>query len=284
MEHNGTCTRPAPGGPGIEPRWTRSDKHAIGTAYATASRVWFTLSQGILNEVYYPTIDRPQIRDLQYLITDGATFFHDERRHLQAQEEALSQHALGVRVHGTAPDDRYRIVKEVITDPHQACVLIHTEVEAPADLLAQLKLFVLCAPHLEGGGWGHSGEVVEAAGHTVLCAQKGSTWLALSATIPFQATSCGYVGVNDGWTDLANNYRMDWTYDCAGPGNIALTGELDLSAGTTFTLGLAFGETFHHAVSTLVQSLSIPFAKHRERFIAQWDRCPGYIPRPANAA
>lgn len=279
VDHNGTCAQPAPDGPGIEPRWTRSEKHAVGTAYATTSRIWFTLSQGILNEVYYPTIDRPQVRDLQYLITDGATFFHDERRHLQAQEEALSSHALGVRVISTAPDARYRIVKEVITDPHQACVLTHTEVQAPVDLLAQLKLFVLCAPHLEGRGWDNAGEVVQVAGQTVLCARKGRTWLALGATVPFRATSCGYVGVNDGWTDLADNYRMDWTFDCAGPGNIALTGELDLSSGTTFTLGLAFGETFHHAVSTLVQSLSIPYADHRERFVAQWERvCMHLLP------
>ncbi|GAC1525260.1 MAG: glucan 1,4-alpha-glucosidase [Chloroflexota bacterium] len=284
MDDNGTCIRPAPNGPGNAqsghpPRWTRSEKHAIGTAYATASRVWFTLSQGILNEVYYPTIDRPQIRDLQYLITDGATFFHDERRHLEAEEEALSQHALGIRVTATARGQPYRIVKEVIADPHQSCVLIHTEVDASAELLAQLKLFALCAPHLEGGGWGNSGKVVEAAGYTVLCAHKGGTWLAMSATIPFRATSCGYVGVNDGWTDLATNYQMDWTYDCAGPGNIALTGELDLSAGTRFTLGLAFGDTFHHAVSTLMQSLSIPFARHRERFVAQWDRaCTHLLP------
>ena len=62
---------PASGGPGIEPRWTRSDKHGVGTAYAALSRVWFTVSKGILNEVFYPTIDRPQIRDLQYLISDG---------------------------------------------------------------------------------------------------------------------------------------------------------------------------------------------------------------------
>ena len=58
--------RQAFGKPGIAPRWTRSDKHGVGTAYSAASRVWFTISAGILNEVYYPTIDRPQIRDLVY--------------------------------------------------------------------------------------------------------------------------------------------------------------------------------------------------------------------------
>src|SRR5260370_1227748 len=51
------------GHPGIPPTWTASSKDGIGTAYATASRVWFTLAQGILTEIYYPTIDRPQLRD-----------------------------------------------------------------------------------------------------------------------------------------------------------------------------------------------------------------------------
>src|SRR5260221_14442178 len=70
----------APGGPGIEPRWTRGTKIAIGTAYSTSSRVWYTLDPGCVTEVYYPTIDTPQIRDLQFLFTDGETFFHDARR------------------------------------------------------------------------------------------------------------------------------------------------------------------------------------------------------------
>ena len=47
----------APGAPGIPPRWTSSAKSAIGTSLRATSRVWFTLSHGIFNEVYYPRID-----------------------------------------------------------------------------------------------------------------------------------------------------------------------------------------------------------------------------------
>ena len=83
------------GAPGIEPRWTRSDKQAVGTAYSASSKIWFTLAAGIVSEVYYPTIDRPQIRDLQYLVTDGKTFFHDQRRHMTATVEQLSEISLG---------------------------------------------------------------------------------------------------------------------------------------------------------------------------------------------
>src|SRR5438128_12671639 len=104
-----THVRPASGHPGIEPRWTGSAKDAVGTAYSASSRVWYTVSLGILNEVYYPTIDRPQIRDLQYLVTDGESFFRDGRRHLETRLEPLANDALGVRISNADRDGRYRI-------------------------------------------------------------------------------------------------------------------------------------------------------------------------------
>jgi GH15 family glucan-1,4-alpha-glucosidase len=59
---------------------TSSSREGVGTPHSTASCVWFTLSHGILNEIYYPTIDRPQIREMEFLIADGATFFHEKKR------------------------------------------------------------------------------------------------------------------------------------------------------------------------------------------------------------
>ena len=87
------------GHPGIHPRWTHGGKDGVGTAYAASSQIWFTLWNGIITEVYYPTVDRPQLRDLQYLITDGKSFFHDEKRHLKSKFERLSDHALGISLH-----------------------------------------------------------------------------------------------------------------------------------------------------------------------------------------
>jgi len=260
------------GHPGIEPRWTRSAKDGVGTAYAASSHVWYSLSSGILNEVYYPTIDRPQIRDLQFLITDGETFVHEEKRHLSTQIESLSNHALGFRITNSDPEGRYQIVKEVIGDPHQDAVLIHTRIEGDENYLSRLKLYVLLAPHLEVGGWNNNGLVKEVAGRKILTAHKGQTWLALGATAPFLKSSCGYVGRSDGWTDLMDNFQMDWEFPFAADGNIALTAELDLSKGYEFTLGLAFGDSFHSAATTLLQSLDVPFEKQRQRFIEQWDR------------
>ena len=135
--------RKAFGHPGIAPRWTRSAKDAAGTAYADSSRVWFTVARGILNDVYFPTVDRPQIRDLQYLITDSTTFFHDERRHLTSKVEYLDPHGLGVQITSVDPDGRYRLHKQIITDPHQPCILIHTRLETQLHFAGTLRMFAL---------------------------------------------------------------------------------------------------------------------------------------------
>ncbi|HMN41273.1 MAG TPA: glycoside hydrolase family 15 protein [Phycisphaerales bacterium] len=275
-----STSHPAHGGPGIEPRWTRSDKDGVGTAYSALSRVWFTVSKGILNEVYYPTIDRPQIRDLQYLVTDGATFFLDER-HLDNTLECIEPGALGFRIVNADPQGRFRIVKEVIADPHQACVLVHTRLEADTAMLARLRLFALLAPHLEVGGRANNGNVVDAGWGRVLTAHKGGTWLALAASIPFARCSCGYVGATDGWRDLAHDFRMDWEFDCAPDGNIALTGELDLRRSPEFVLALAFGDTLHHALVTTAQALGKSFVQHRARFVEQWQHACAHV-RPGS--
>jgi glucoamylase len=270
--------RDAFGWPGIEPRWTHGGKDGVGTAYSASARIWFTVWNGILTEVYYPTVDRPQLRDLQLLITDGRSFFHEEKRHLRSRFERLSDHTLGYRAVNSDPEGRYEIVKEIIADPHQSCVLQHIELRGDEGFLGGLRLYALCAPHLEVGGWFNNGYVSEFAGRRILTAEKLGTWLALAATVPFSQLSCGYVGMSDGWTDLHDDFRMDWEFDRALNGNIALTGQLDLGFQRQFTLGLAFGESLHNAATTLLQSLAIPFERQHQRYFQQWDRaCKKFI-------
>ncbi|HKT35961.1 MAG TPA: glycoside hydrolase family 15 protein [Nitrospira sp.] len=269
---NPTPVKMAFGHPGIEPRWTHGGKDGVGTAYATSSRIWFTVWSGIVTEVYYPTVDRPQLRDWQYLISDGTSFVHEEKRHLMSSCERLSDHALGYRCTNADPAGRYGIVKELITAPHLPCVLQRTQLRGDDAFLSTLRFYVLCAPHLEVGGWGNNGSVIEAAGRKILMAEKEGTWLALMATVPFARVSCGYVGHSDGWTDLADNFRMDWEFDHAPDGNIALTGELDLGGHREFILGLAFGRTQHQALTTVFQALSLPFDDQLTRYTDQWHR------------
>jgi len=278
--HDGERRNPraAFGRPGIPPRWTSSSKEGIGTAYSTASTVWFTLSHGILNEIYYPTIDHPQTRDFQFLVTDGETFFHEEKRDLSSTVEYVDRDALAYRIVNADPDGRYRIVKEIICDPHQPCVLVQARLEADDAWRRRLRVYALLSPHLEVGGWGNSARRIGAAGRNVLVAWKGRTCLAMGANAGFAKTSCGYVGVSDGWRDLRENFRMDWEFDEATDGNVAMMGEVAVPASGFFTVGLAFGDGLHAAVATLTQSLSVLFGLQRERYIAQWHRVSGDLP------
>lgn len=228
------------GAPGLEARWTSSQKDAVITAYASSSRVWFTLSHGILNEVYYPTIDRPQIRDMELLFTDGSTFFHEEKRDLQYSFEYIDPNALAVRAVATDAQGRYTVTKEFISDPHHPVVLMNVTLTGPEAFLSRLKCYVLLAPHLEGGGAGNFGHAVDVAGQRCLLAWKGGTSLAMGVDCGFAQSSCGYVGTSDGYQDLSGNMQMDWRFGQAFDGNIALMGEIDVQAHREFTLAIGF--------------------------------------------
>lgn len=71
------ATKP-PGAPGIAPRWTSSAKSAVGTSITADSRVWFTISHGILNEIYAPRLDMACIRDFGFLVTGKGIFLRRE--------------------------------------------------------------------------------------------------------------------------------------------------------------------------------------------------------------
>lgn len=252
-------------------------KDAIGTAYAASSRVWFTCSHGILNEIYHPTIDRAQVRDMEFLITDGETFAHEEKRDLITTFEYIHPEALGVRYVNRDPDSRYTVTHEIICDPHHSVVLQWIKIEGHAELVPRLKVYALLAPHLDGGGASNTARAVDIAGRKMLLAWKNEWSLAMGASCGFSRVSCGFVGNSDGWRDLMENYRMDWEFGSATNGNIAVLGELNMGAACAdgsrvFVVAIGIGEGNHTALQKTVTALAVPFEQHRERYITQWQR------------
>ena len=77
---------PAPGAPGQAATWSPGDKDGFGTARTTASKVWYTLNDGELSEVFFPRIDTPATRDTQLAVSDGESF---------ADREDHEHHAYG---------------------------------------------------------------------------------------------------------------------------------------------------------------------------------------------
>ncbi|MDI4232503.1 glycoside hydrolase family 15 protein [Bradyrhizobium sp. Arg237L] len=272
---------PAPAGPGVQPFWARADKDGVGTAMSWSSQLWFTMAKGVITEIYFPDIDTPQVRDIQFLVTDGSTFFHDPKVDYHHECKPIHPEALGYRLTNTAIGQAYKIIHEVISEQGASTLLIRTKLEGDANLLKKLRVYALLAPHIEGAGSGNSGFVARTGAGNVLAAYRNNTWLAMGANLGFSSTSCGYVGVNDGWQDVIGRRRLpEWNYDCVFNGNIALMGEIDLNGATEFVLALAFSpgdaDTPNASLTALFEALSSPFEapagsySHLSAFLAGW--------------
>src|SRR5882757_3756177 len=257
------------GAPGIEPRWTSSAKEGVGTAYHTSCRLWFTLSHGIINEIYYPRVDQPNTRDFQFLITDGETFCHEEKRDLNHLVEYPERDCLFYRLTNSDPQGRYRLIKHVLTDPHRSVLLVHTKVEVlDESLRGKLRLYALVAPH----GAGNSARCSEISSCKLIHAQRKEVHLVVACSSEFARRSVGYVGGSDGWQDLMSNFKMDWEFRTAEGGNIALTGEIALPGSGEFTIAIACGGSYQSTAAKLLQSLAEPFESHRKGYVRQWQR------------
>lgn len=261
----------APGWPGIEPRWTSSSKSGVGTALNLHSRVWFTFSHGILNEIYFPRVDQACTRDLGLLVTDGIAYFSEEKRHCKFENEALEP---GVPVYcltNTEQQGRYRVEKEIFGDPYRNVVLQKVKF-VPLDRgLSDYRLYALLAPHLANFGTGNTAWVGDYKGVPMLFAERGSTALAFACSVPWKRMSAGYVGSSDGWQDLSRNFRMTWEYPRAENGNVALTGEIDLAAcDGEFVMALGFGGIWSAAGQEVRSSLLEPYTALRDRYVYEW--------------
>ena len=264
--------RYAPGWPGIPPRWTSSAKSGIGTALNQHSRVWFTTSHGILNEVYYPRVDQACTRDMGFIVTDGKGFFSEEKRHCKFENVPVEPGVPAYELTNTEMQGRYRINKEVLTDPYRNVVLQKIRFTPLQGRFADFRLYALLAPHLANWGNGNTGWVGDYKSVRMLFAERDGCALAFGCSNPWKKMSVGFVGTSDGWQDLSKNFQMTWDYTRAENGNIALTGEIDLEAcGGEFVLALGFGAIWAEAGQQARSSLLEPYEELRRHYMAQWE-------------
>jgi glucoamylase len=266
-----TPDRFAPGWPGIPARWTSSAKTGIGTALTHESRVWFTLSHGIVNEIYYPRIDQPCIRDMGLIVTDGAGFFSEEKRDAVSVVHRLGDGVPAFQLTNTSREGRYEIEKQIVSDPQRDTVLQRVRFTPRQGSLSDYHVYVLLAPHLGNRGGGNTGWVGEYEGTPLLLAERNGNALALACSVPWLKRSIGYVGSSDGWHDLKSHRRMCWEYTRAENGNVALTAEIDLTASHgEFVLALGFGGDPKQASVNAVASLNDGFERARHDYICGW--------------
>jgi glucoamylase len=269
----------APGAPGQNEPWTEADKDGFGTSATTQSRVWHTLDDGALTEVYYPDLGTPAVHDLEFAVSDGRTFAERERESASHRIALSDPRSLTYRqVNSTS---RYRITKTYVTDPARDALVLDVRFESLTG--KPLDLYTLFDPALSNGGDDDSGSTSADA----LVTQDAKAGSALVASPGFARTSNGYLGTSDGWTDLKSDFRMDWAYASAPSGNVVQTGKttLDGVQRQRMTLVVGFGADGTGALSTARAALANGYDAAAASYAGGWHAyLAGLKPRPAAAS
>jgi glucoamylase len=173
----------------------------------------------------------------------------------------------------TSRDARYRIEKQIVTDPHRDTLLQKTRFIPQQGALSDYRLYVLLAPHLDNQGGSNSAWVDDVNGAPALLAQRDGSGLALICSAPWIKRSVGYVGSSDGWQDLKRHKQLTWEYTRADLGNVALTGEIDLlKTHGAVVLALGFGKDANEAARNAIASLNEGFEKAKHSYIDGWQQ------------
>jgi glucoamylase len=274
---------PAPGAPGLEPRWTSSAKSGVGTAFDGRSLVWFTISHGILDEIYYPRVDQANTRDFGLLVTDtggpnDTPFFSEEKRDTGSVVHLLAAGVPGYRLVNTCNRGRYQIEKTIVADPERDVIVQRVRFRPLARSLENYRVFALLAPHIANQGYGNDAWCDDYKGIPMLFAQRGDVSVAVACNSGWRARSCGYVGASDGWRQL-REHRQLVEYTEARDGNVALTGEIDLEASQCIhddrriaecTLVLAFGSGPAEAAQRARMTLASNFDNIAAAYVQEW--------------
>ena len=241
--------RRPPGAPGRDAQWPSAGKEAVGTSNTLESKVWFTLRGGVMDEVYYPTVDVANSQTLQFVVT-GCGEGKPEGSHAAHRIEATDPRSLSFRQ--TSEASAYTLTKTYTTDPERPVVLIDVEYEGRCRALQ--SLYVYYDPSLGNSGMHDTAWTQDGA----LLASDGDKASALVASNGFGETSNGYVGTSDGLAELDRLGQLSGRYARAEDGNVAQVGEV--KDPRRFTLALGFGKTAAEALAAARASLKKGFA------------------------
>ncbi len=266
--------RLAHGGPGVTAHWTSGAKTLVGTATSARSRIWFTVNNGAIAEIYHPDVDQANTRVVRFLVTGEDGFFSDEIWDADHRVAWLEPGVPGCRIETQCKRGRYTLSKEIITDPLRDVLLLRVRF-TPKDG-EPLRLFLSLDPHVGDEGENNHAWAGQYKGEPMLFACRGELALAVAAAPALQRMSVGYIGDSDAYTLLSQGKSLP-TANVAESGNVALTAEIDYrrqdsaaNEGAGFTISLACGADAAEAGQQARAGLLQDFAKTRDLFVRDW--------------
>jgi glucan 1,4-alpha-glucosidase len=295
--HPARAASVAAGAPGSESYFDLARKDCVGTARNTTSKVWFTVADGALSDVYWPTIDATNVHTLQYLVSDGHSFTDLQQRDMTYR---LVPDPTGMSCTVVASDaaHHYAITTTYIADPARDAILMRVHFNGPGSDQLYVRLDPLAGGTGGGGAQnagGNSASVVDVHGRPVPVDANTNTttdavnrtyavptFEALEASRGFSSASVGYAdSASDGLSMLDASHQLT-TYTSAPDGHVTLTAGLRLHRDQTTNLALGFGTTQSQALATADASAHQVFDRAWARYEAGWYRYDAGLRRPSS--
>jgi glucoamylase len=289
-----------PGGPGAVSYLDVARKDCFGTARNRTSKVWFSIADGVLSDVYYPTAESSNVKTVQYIVTDGKTFADLQARDMRYSVKSLGLSGMACQVTSIDAKRGFQLVTDYITDPHRASVVMRSRlVPLPGHdgAFGALKVYVRYNPHIDntGGGGSANGGANSAfidPATTALVATDthqasgpgpfaAKVYGALAGSRPFLAGSSGFAGTaSDGLRQLSTDHRLVRIYRSARDGNVTQTALISAKPGQPFTLALGFGANARAAIRTAKTSTAQPFGQTLQQYARGWRAYDKTLHRP----
>jgi glucoamylase len=252
----------APGGPGAPPSWGPGRKQGFGTAPGLQSKVWFTIANGSLSDCFFPSLDRPVLTRLRFIVAATGSPPLDDSEEATHEVRWLQPGVPAFTVQSTHPE--YRLSKDVLADPASNTILIAGNFSPE---LPDLRLYVQCEPHLAPGTEGNSAKVLD-SDPPVLIAEQDGVWMALVGS--FSRATVGYLNASDLFVNLHDSDgALTDSYEEAGPGNVALGAELSMTSGP-FQIAIGFAHSAADAEEVAHAALRKGTGQAKDAFERGW--------------
>ena len=291
---------PAVGSPGVTSHQGQSRKDCVGTARTTQSKIWFTVANGILSDVYAPTVDATNVETMQYLVTDGSSFTD-----LQSRDTTYTVKSdptgMTCTVTSTAKSGAFRLVTTYLADPARDSVVVQMRYQALTKAAKTFKLYLRLDANAGGNGGGgtanggadsaivdtSTGSAVPVSFDTKTVSQANRTayavpsFLALTADRAFTELSSGFVGTaSDSITQLDASHTLSTVAASATGGNVEQTVALQRDRDGSSTVALGFGTTQASAVATASATAASSVERLAASYIAGWVRYDASLKPP----
>ena len=294
----------AAGAPGAASYYDEGRKDCVGTAAGDGSKAWYTIADGILSDVYAPTIDNTDVKSLAPVVT-GPGFTALQPRDMSYTVAALDGTGMACQITAHDAAHHFNVVTDVITDPSTEAVVVRYTLVALPGAPGGLHLYLAFNPLLNGhGGGGSSNAGGESA--AVASTSRGPVplaystdsftaavnrsyatpiYAALAASQPFNQVETGFEGTaSDGVTELDNTGALTTAVERGGApdasdGNVTQTVGL---RGDSATVALGLGPSEHSALGAALTASARPWDTTYAAYQAGWQAYDAHLRPPSS--